>query len=173
MIHLFNETDFNQFSAIVYLTYLIVIIHFYSSGKMKLIQTTTGNNANALYYICQIQLIWLSTIITHSFTIRLNLQEFQLCLISKNQILLPLSSILLFDAFVYLIIIQFIMIIISRILLFQRLIQQEPLTRQLKQILIQIPRNAGIVFQPLIIALIKQEEIDFINLTNANNHSKF
>ena len=78
MIHLFNDTDYNQFSTIVYLNYLIVIIDFYSSGKMKLIQTTTGNNANALYYICQIQLIWLSTIITHSFAIKLNLQAFHL-----------------------------------------------------------------------------------------------
>ena len=70
-----------NFSTIVYLNYLIVFSDFCNSGKLKLIQTTTGNNANAPYYICQIQLIWISTIITHSFTIRLHSQEFQLCLI--------------------------------------------------------------------------------------------
>ena len=79
MIHLFNEIDYNQFFlAIVYLDYSIVFIDFYSSATMNLIQTTTGNNANAPYYICQIQLIGISKVNTHTLTITLNLSAFQL-----------------------------------------------------------------------------------------------
>ena len=73
IIHLFNETNYNKiiFLTIVYLNYSIVISDFYTYGKMTLIQTTTGNNEQALYHICQIPFIWISNITAHSFTIRI------------------------------------------------------------------------------------------------------
>ena len=60
------------------INYSIVFINFYSYGKMNLIQTTTGTNANTLYHINQIQLFWISNVNAHSLTIRSNLQEFHL-----------------------------------------------------------------------------------------------
>ena len=69
-----------NFSTIVYLNYSIVFSDFYNYGQMNLIQTTTGNNENTLYHISKQQLMSISNITTHSFTIRLNLSAFHLCL---------------------------------------------------------------------------------------------